>query len=172
VVWDAIWRLADDWKMAMRSNANWRVHGGKNFYFGVGSICRNGISYVAHTYSNASNQFYAILYAINQSPWLYAIYHTCAQVTSILWRSHIRFNQASPSNPNLNEDLWIRSEFERYVIIIQTNGISCQEQSRWLYDSKEICSNAIYSVVASEGATPLRTRDLRCGLHVRVGMLS
>ena len=45
-------------------------------------------------------------YAIHQlafTPWLYAIFRTCAQVRTIPWHSHIEFN-ANSYNPILIED--------------------------------------------------------------------
>ena len=60
----------------------------------------------AHTLSikaYALNQFYAIFYAAWQlahTPWLYAIFRTCAQVTIILRHSHIELSQLLLSNTN------------------------------------------------------------------------
>jgi len=57
----------------------------------------------------AQNQFYAIIYAIRQlacTPWLYVIFRTCAQITTILRHSHIKFKPSQLLQFNNNWRLY------------------------------------------------------------------
>ena len=75
----------------------------------------------------AQNEFYAIFYAIRQlayTPWLYAIFHTCAKGydNSVTLSYRIQTNPAPPIQYWM-KTLWIRSEFKskvgRIIICLQ-----------------------------------------------------
>ena len=81
----------------------------------------------------AQNHSYAIFYAIRQlayTPWLYAIFGTCAQVTTISWHSHIEFKPSQllqfntnwrlyESGVNLNQRLAIKFyDYKSYALTI------------------------------------------------------